>query len=521
MADSVILDQRGQPIRRNEMTREIATASMTGVRSVWQYDSVSWNLTPQRLVSLLQNAINGEHQDYLTLAEEMEDRDLHYASVLSTRKLAVSGLPVVVEAASDDKRDVDLAGAVRELTRRPAFGEMIDDALDALGKGYSVNEIIWNRDGSQWFPERYVWRDPRFFMFDRDTGQELRLIDEADMMNGVPLAAYKFIIHKPRIKSGLPIRRGLARLAAVGYMCKSYSVKDWMAFAEVFGMPLRVGRYGPNASAKDINTLINAVANIGSDAAAVIPESMRIEFEAGSNGSGGDKLFLGLAEWWDKQISKGVLGQTMTADDGSSLSQAKVHDEVRGDIKEADAKQLANTLNRDLVKPFIDLNFGVQENYPCICLHIPEAEDIEALTTALERLVPLGLKVEASVVRDKLGLPDPAEGDDVELLQPAEQPVPPALNHAQHCPHCQTAINREQRDDAIDELLDDPVDDWEPQMDPILEPVMTLARNSDDYETFRAGLSELVGQMDNTELVEQLAKAAFKARGLGDATDSL
>ncbi|MCP4699306.1 MAG: DUF935 family protein, partial [Gammaproteobacteria bacterium] len=56
----------------------------------------------------------------------------------------------------------------------------------------------------------------------------------------------------------------------------------------------------------------------------------------------------------------------MTADDGSSQSQAQVHDGVRVDILRADAKSLSETLNRDLVQPFIDLNFGAQENYPRI-----------------------------------------------------------------------------------------------------------------------------------------------------------
>lgn len=73
---------------------------------------------------------------------------------------------------------------------------------------------------------------------------------------------------------------------------------------------------------------------------------MKIEFEEIANAAGGAELFERLAEWLDKQISKAVLGQTMTTDDGSSQSQANVHNEVRMDILRADAKQLAATLNR-------------------------------------------------------------------------------------------------------------------------------------------------------------------------------
>ena len=39
---------------------------------------------------------------YLTLAEEMEERDLHYRSVLQTRKLAVAALDIQVERVGEN-----------------------------------------------------------------------------------------------------------------------------------------------------------------------------------------------------------------------------------------------------------------------------------------------------------------------------------------------------------------------------------------------------------------------------------
>ena len=433
-----LLRPAGRPVRSRELTREAGRPTVTGVRQLWRGESIASGLTPQRLAALLRAAAEGSQRDCLTLAEEMEERDPHYAAVLGVRKRAVSGLEPAVEAASDDAGDVALADAVRELARAPAFGVLLDDCLDALGKGFSAVEIIWDRKGPgegkstaggektafQWRPARYEWRDPRFFVFDRDDGRTLRLLDEADSLRGVPLQPCKWIVHVPRLKSGLPARGGLARLVALAYMVKAYALTDWMAFAEVFGMPLRLGRYGPGSTETDIDELMRALSHLGSDAAAVLPDSMQIEFaEAGNRGAGAD-LFERLAVYLDKQVSKAVLGQTMTADDGSSRAQAEVHDEVRGDILRSDARQLADTLNRDLVRPFIDLNYGprARENYPRLLLPVNEPEDIRALTAALEKLVPLGLGVEASVIRDKLGLPDPEDG--AELLR-GERPAMP------------------------------------------------------------------------------------------------
>lgn len=436
---SRIVGPDGEPIRYEVLDQEIAVGSTTGIRQVW-HASVANNLTPTRLASILSAAADGEAYEYLTLAEEMEERDLHYASVLGTRRLAVAGLVPRVDALTDEAADVRIADAVRELLTEPAFADAVFDLTDAIGKGYAVCEIIWDRSAKPWRPVRLEYRDPRFFRYDRETGRELRLIDEADPVDGIALAPYKFIVHRPRIRSGLPIRGGLARLAAPGYMCKAWSWKDWMAFADIFGMPMRIGTYGPNAKEADIRKLMSAVANLGSDAAAVVPESTRIAFEQAANTAGAGDFFEKLASWWDRQISKGVLGQTMTADDGASLSQAKVHNDVRLDLLAADALALQNTLQRDLVRPFVDLNFG-PGRYPQLVLQVPEPEDTGLLIDALTKLVPMGLKVEQSIIRDKLGLPDPAEGPDVELLHAPEvaAPVPPqALNRA-----ISTALNRD------------------------------------------------------------------------------
>lgn len=525
MTDSVIVDHRGRPLRRRELTQEVARPTLTGVRQIW-HQGVAGDLTPDRLAMILRAAADGDGHQYLTLAEEMEEREPHYAAVLGTRKRAVSGLDVMVEAASDDAADIALADEIRELVRRPTFDDLLEDLLDALGKGYSAVEILWDRSAQQWWPKRYEWRDPRFFRFDQESGRELRLIDLGDAINGIPLPAYKFITHVPRLKSGIPLRGGLARLVAVSYMAKSYTVTDWLSFAEVFGMPLRIGRYDDRASENDVAILRQAVANLGTDAAAVLPEGMKIEFQEIANTSGGSDLFLKLAEWLDKQTSKAVLGQTMTTDDGSSYAQGNVHNDVRGDIQRADARQLSATLNRDLVKPFIDLNHGRQRRYPTIRIHVPEAEDLKLLAEVLKDLVPMGLRVEESQVRDKLGLADPDPG--AVLLQAPDpmggmalnragmvpvQPGPRALNQAESV--------RVHREPEFDEAEADGEDDWEVQLTPIVDPVERLAQQVADEgggaDEFLARLPELLEEMDERELVRRLATATLKARGLGDA----
>ncbi|WP_283132492.1 DUF935 domain-containing protein [Enterovibrio norvegicus] len=502
---------------KEELQAHHSRAHVTSVRRPMATHSIASYLTPARLANVLRNAINGQAEDYFVLAEEMEERDTHYRSVLSTRKLAAASLSPTVEAASDDEQDQALAEAVRQLLRHPQWEDCVFDLLDGIGKGIGLVEMLWDTTDTPWQPYEYKWVDPRFLRLDEDTQSELRLVTDDSPSDGEPLASNKYLVHLPRMKSGHWLRAGLARVVAVMYMLKSFTVRDWWAFAEVFGMPIRVGKYHSNASDEDIRTLINAIATIASDAGAAIPESMQIEMVETAKGSGGDTLFENMAEWADRQISKTVLGQTMTTDDGSSQSQAKVHNEVRQDIINWDARQLANTLNAHLVKPFIDMNWGPQKQYPRIIIKLEESEDIKAWVEAITPLIDRGMKVQASEVRDRVGLSDP--DDDGELLHAVNnQPTnSPALNRQQ------LALNRAlpaiDTEAEIDELVNSGLNEWEAVSAPILNPILDAAKQADSFEAFNLALNDIANELDASAFAEQLAALCWQARALGDVTD--
>ena len=377
-----LLGPDGRPIQTAVLTNEMVTPSLTGVRALFD-DLVAPGLTPARLAAILRSSAQDDMDAYLTLAEEMEEREPHYRSVLGTRKTAVKSIEPVVRSHSEDADDEMITDAVKdELVDRPDFRDLIHDLLDALGKGYSVAEIIWKLTGNRWEVERFEWRDPRLFHFDRETRRHLRIRREGDV-NGIELDAFKFITHLPRLKSGTPARSGLARVAAWSFMLKSYTMKDWASFLEVHGMPLRLGKYSPGASQRDREVLLRAVRNLGSDAAAIIPQGMTIDFVEVKGFS--EKPFEGMSKYIDAQVSKAVIGQTMTADDGASRAQSVTHDKVRTDIKEDDAVAIAVTLNRDLIRPWIDLNFGPRPRnaYPTLVLPVMEREDLAAYAKAI------------------------------------------------------------------------------------------------------------------------------------------
>ncbi|MGC1398710.1 DUF935 domain-containing protein [Candidatus Binatus sp.] len=444
-----LYDAYGREVDTGMLREEQAAPTMAGVRNIYSVMHPSIGLTPERLTAILQQAEFGDPYLYLELAEEMEEKDLHYLAVLGTRKNAAAQLDVVVRAASSSAEDQRAAAMVREvLIDGPIqLDSVLFDILDAVGKGFSATEIMWDTSGREWFPALLKWRDPRWFAFDWISGEEMlvRTLNgemipvESDaqarlpthfggdgmyspMRPGIgiqpmtaPLAPYKFITHFAKAKAGLPIRGGLARAAGWAYLFKNYVLKDWVTFTEVFGQPLRVGKYHPGASEQDKQALLNAVSRIGTDAAAIMPESMVIEFtEAHQNGS--SELYQSFCQYLDAQVSKAVLGQTLTTEmprSGGSRAAAQVHEGVRRDILNADAKRLAATLARDLVRPIVELNMGPQRQYPKIELGLPDDSDAKVFAEIVAMLADRGLRVSQKTILDKLGIAEAGAGDAV------------------------------------------------------------------------------------------------------------
>jgi phage gp29-like protein len=501
---------------------EQASAVQYTNRHPWGDFSLLNSLAPERLSKILVDVRRGEcPADYLELSQDIELRDLHYRSVLSTRKDAVTGLEIKVIPASEDKKDVELAEAVElDLVKNQSakLRSLIRDMLDALGKGFSVNEIIWDTSRTPWRPKAYKFRDPRWFQYDRETGDTLMLRAPYGI-ELEPLKPFQFVVHEPHLISGKQITAGLALPALYYWMLKTYDVTSWAAFIDRYGYPIRLGKYGKKFTEEDRITLKRAVAAIGQDFGAIIPDSAQLEIiECKSTGEKSN-VYKTIADWIDKQISKLVLGQTMTTDEGSSKSQSETHEKVRDDIADSDIMQIIDTLNAALTVPYIKLNFGEQEEYPKIDIFKPDEKNIEQIISAVKELGPQGLKVSADEVRSLLGLSNPDEEDEV---IGGRAPVAPGM------PDFSDELNAEKKvalnaastaeaADSLDELDAENESGYIAVSDEIASVIEKAADKATDFESFREELTKLVTGWAPDKIAECIAVATFKAWALGNA----
>jgi phage gp29-like protein len=508
------------PDEKEPETGQIAFAVPNSNRSLWGGGLVR-GLGPERLAYLLDSVRQGETPaEYLEIAGELEQRDAHYRSVLSTRKHAVEGLDMFVQPAGDSEADKEIAAAVEEaILSHPDLMDLRKNALDALGKGFSVNEIIWDTSGKRWKPGAFLYRDPRWFAYEKETGL-LRLREP--LGNGlIPLEPYRFIIHEPNLLSGMQITGGLSFTALFYWLIKNYDITSWAAFADRFGYPVRLGKYGKKATKEDIGTLKRAVAAIGSDVGAVIPDSMIIEIVESTTTGTNAQVYQALAEWVDKELSKLVLGQTASAEGTpGALGGQPGQEQVRQDICRADALQFDKTLNRDLVIPYVDFNFGKQAAYPRIKTKLVESKNVQMIVEAVAKLVPLGLNVAASEMLTLLGLGAPADGEEV--LEPAALPSGmmemPELNAAGR----RVALNAgESAGEPAGGAEPGPVDPGDeengyiPVSDEIAGVLEKAMDQAADFTSFKQDLEKLAAAWPADKIAELLAVATFKARVKG------
>lgn len=505
-----VLDANGRPMKapkKADMTEELAGPSVGSVRSI-QTAHPADGLTPQRLGSLLREAETGDATAYLELAEQMEEKDLHYAGVLGVRKRAIRKLKLLVDAGGEDQASEDAAALLRDLFNSPAIKDDLIDMLDGLGKGFSATELMWDVSKAPWTIAKLKHRDPRWFRFDPIDGETLLLRENT---GDVPLQQYRFSVHVPRLKSGLPIRGGLARLVTWGYIFKNYTLKDWAVFMEAYGHPLRIGKYGTEASPEQKAMLMRAVRRLGVDMAAIMPKSMEVEIVNGAV-TNGDKMFESSARFWDEQVSKAVLGQVATTDAiAGGHAVGKVQNEVRDDIRDADADQLAATIMRDIAAPLTSLNYASAE-CPIVRFEEEERHDPRMVLLAIKEFGPLGLKVSERQVRDAFGLREPEEGEAVLQFQPKAPTAVPVSEIVTQA----SAIGLPARD-SLQGMLDRLMGlSAEGATDPMLGGIIEAMQTATDMDEVRGILEQLALAEPDEVLVDLIARLGFASRLSGE-----
>ncbi|MDO8769541.1 MAG: DUF935 domain-containing protein [Burkholderiaceae bacterium] len=420
-----IVDQYGQAFKVAETLAEPQTARLAQLQ-LEVANHPSRGLTPQRLNDILQEAEMGNLIAQHELFADMEERDGHLFAELSKRKRAVTKLDWdVVAPRNASAAEADLTAFVKELLQdMPDFEDMLFDLLDGVSHGFSCLEMEWQLVEKTWLPKQLHHRPQSWFQMDRATRTKIHLRDNT--AEGAALNPFGWLVHQHKAISGYTSRSGLGRVLVWPYLFKHYSVGDLAEFIDIYGLPMRVGKYPANATADEKLTLMRAVAGIGHNAAGIMPATMSIDFEQAVQGT--EAPFEAMISWAERSISKAIIGGTLTSESGSSglgSGLAEIHNEVRMDIRDSDCKQLAGTITTQLIYPLLALNKGFADARRCprFFLDTQEAEDLKQFADSLPKLVGIGVSIPENWVHDKLRIPVPSEKDRILAVPAAPAPV--------------------------------------------------------------------------------------------------
>ena len=314
--------------------------------------------------------------------------DTHLSCVIEKRKNAV--LCSDIEFQRDGKPD----DAVNEQIRSPWFNRLVGDIIDARFWGFTLCQFY--REG-QWVGYDLV---PRKHV---DPVRKLILRHQTDI-TGLPWDDYRDLLFV-----GSPDSLGLLAKAAPWVIYKRNTTGDWSQFSELFGMPIQEYIYNSDDE-ESRQRAIEDAAQMGSVAQFFHDEGTKLNFVEAGNKTGSADVYERLCERCNNEISKLVLGNTLTTESAEKGTQAlgTVHKKVEDKVALADKKYVLDVLNYDMADIFAHI--GVNTAGGAFCF--PERKDIDP-TSKINILTQLetnfNLPVSDDYLYEEFGIEKPAD----------------------------------------------------------------------------------------------------------------
>lgn len=436
----------------------------------------------------------------LKLYDEV-DRDPHAGSVLQTRYLAVAGEEWEVQPADESARSKEIAEFVSEALAHCNFGQAVGEMLQAILYGYYPAEVLWRqRQDGRIVIGKIRAKHPRRFAFTLE--RELRLLTKIAPREGEALPPGKFVVLSFG-DSDNPYGKGLGQRIWWSVWFKKHGIKFWLIFLDKFSMPTPVGKYPSGAAKEQKATLLEAIQAIRTETGVTIPENMAIELlEAARSGT---VSYQDMCDYMDRQISKAVLGQTLTTEvSGGSYAASQTHNEVRQEIKEADANMVAEVVNETLIRWLVDYNYAGISLYPTLRYRTKKEQTLKELAERDKILVAeVGVQVDPDYWYETYNLPRPAGG--AEVVPPT---AAPAAMFAESAPP-QFTPGQQALETMADTLL---------AVDPLVGNEALIATTVEQAASFEEAMERvlaLLPAMTMDRMQEDLAVALNNARLLG------
>lgn len=331
--------------------------------------------------------------------------DAHLSSVIDKRINSV--LSTDIEFRRKDNKPDDV---INEQIRSPWFSRLVRDILMARFWGFTLCQFY--RDG-EWVDYNLI---PR-----KHACPVRRIIKRYQSdVSGISWEDYDNFLF-----AGDPEDLGLLAKAAPWVIYKRNTTGDWSQFSEVFGMPIQEYTYDSDDDESRRRAIADASA-IGSLATFIHGRDTSLNLIEAGNKAGSADVYERLIERCNSEISKLILGNTLTTEASDTGTQAlgTVHKKGEDAIIQADRNYLLDVLNYNLTDILADLGF--KSNVDGGSFYFPERKVIDD-TTRANILVQLAntfhLPVDDDFLYEKFGIDKPADYDAIKRAMDERHPA--------------------------------------------------------------------------------------------------
>lgn len=388
----------------------------------------------EQITQAYQRAEQGWIEPMVDLFERRIEGDAHLRAALDNRNEAVSQKPWTIEPGGGaDQTDDDRRAAIeleRALRRVPNFTSTLEHQLTFNPYGFAGSEIIWDltEDGIAapvWFQDIAHRR----FTFGLEDDRPM-LRTTSDPIDGIPLTPGKwwFTCRRGRLTA----TSGLMRNCLWWSTWKLLAVRDWMIYAERFGLPYVTGQYDETISDDDKEVLRQAVRDLGSDGFAIFSDAAKIVLhEVASRGSDNtESVHAALSQLCDNEISFLIEGATLVSsvDGPGSHALGKVHQNRYFDILKGDSERLSQSFEHSVGLPFVKFN-GMNARPPRLRMHLGLNLDVpEFVKMGIDLANGLeGFELDEEQIRTMTQFRKPMEGQGLRGAKFATATVPAAV----------------------------------------------------------------------------------------------
>jgi phage gp29-like protein len=443
--------------------------------------------------------------------------DGHVTAVIQTRKLGTMSEPFDVSPGSikeqePDQASVDLCNDLREDLWKLDVDNLISQILDAPLMGMVPIEIVWKADAGKLRIADLIPVPCRWFGFDNDN--KPRFLSGNNMIMGEPLPEGKFVFarHFPSYDNPYGIRL-LSRCFWPAFF-KRGGLKFWVQFVEKYASPFLHGKYQNPA---DADAMLSQLSNMVQSAVGVSPVGTEVNVVQG-DGSASSDVYETFKTSMDSEISKIILGQTLTTEVGDKGTQAlgTVHQTVLEAFRAADRKLIVKTFD-EIAWIYQQLNNSAASS-PIFAFQ--SAEDIKKDVADRDKVLSdMGTKFSIGYLNRRYGFED---GD----IEAKPDPVPPTPFGGPAGPEGSPGKTPfafaegnpiADRKSFPDQVTLDHFIEGIPEgalrgiADDVVLPVVSMITSGDSYEAILGKLAELYPAMNSTGFEEILARAIFVA----------